>query len=274
MYFDNSIFHFFKRKQVNGSILIQNSLGTPIQSSPTMTRITHWWQLYQRLMGLDIVEISKNQVIIVQDKLFKCQENRRHLHRELVTINHNLKEIYAELIQTKRDDPKYVQLTIMENKSLQEQNKISVQLNLLEDEEKDHFTQLATAIKEYHDSQATNAQNYKYLSIIASALITIVSLIGSMIYNNQRIANMRKVISEAQIENIQHFSSIQTNLMNSFQSLESLINEKLTKKSKPTPQINTVSHVQNSVEPISTKETVFIFGTLILGVYILGKVFI
>ena len=128
--------------------------------------------------------MAKQQVMSAQDKLFNCQDGRRHLNRQATIINDKLKEVYSELIQTKRDDPKYVQLTIVENKGLQEQARIMSQLNLLDKEEKDHFTQLATAIKEYHDSQTMNAQKYKYLSILASAGLAIISLIGSMIYNN------------------------------------------------------------------------------------------
>lgn len=171
---------------------------------------------------MDKVELAKEQVIFAQDKLFKCQDERRHLNREAMTINDKLKEVYSELIQIKRDDPKYVQLTIIENKNLQDQAKIISQLNLLEKEEKDYFTLLATAIKEYHDSQTMNAQKYKYLSILASAILAIISLIGSMIYNNKRITNIQNIIYEAQQKN-------ENLLRNSFHSLEKDINTTFNK---------------------------------------------
>lgn len=139
-----------------------------------------------------------------------------------MTINDKLKEVYSELIQIKRDDPKYVQLTIIENKNLQDQAKIISQLNLLEKEEKDYFTLLATAIKEYHDSQTMNAQKYKYLSILASAILAIISLIGSMIYNNKRIANIQNIIYETQQKN-------ENLLRSSFHSLEKDINTTFNK---------------------------------------------
>lgn len=139
-----------------------------------------------------------------------------------MTINDKLKEVYSELIQIKRDDPKYVQLTIIENKNLQDQAKIISQLNLLEKEEKDYFTLLATAIKEYHDSQTMNAQKYKYLSILASAILAIISLIGSIIYNNKRIVNIQNIIYEAQQKN-------ENLLRNSFHSLERDINTTFNK---------------------------------------------
>ncbi|KAJ8666864.1 hypothetical protein QAD02_008526 [Eretmocerus hayati] len=200
-------------KQVNGSTIIQDFNTAALQpSNPLPKRLINYWQWYQQLTGLDKIELAKQQVISVQDKLFRCQDQRRDLTRQAHSVNEKLKEIYSELIQTKRDDPKYVQLTILENKGLQEQTRITGQLTLLESEERDHFTELSTAIKEYHDSQAMNAQKYKYLSILASAILAIVSLTGSMIYNNKRILDVRNVIFEAQ-------SSIESNINEKFSSI-------------------------------------------------------
>lgn len=150
---------------------------------------------------MSTVEVARKQVIVIQDKLFQCQDNRRILNKELTNMTHKLQELYAELVQTKRDDPKFVHLTIMENKCLQEQNKVLNQLALTEKEESDNFTQLATAIKEYHDSQNLNAQKNKYLSILASAIIAILSLIGSILLNNKRILDVRNTIKTVQEEN-------------------------------------------------------------------------
>ena len=147
---------------------------------------------------MDKIEFAKNQVIIVQDKLFKCQENRRNLMQNANLLNEELKEIYNELIQIKREDPKYVKLTILENKVLQKQIKVGNQLKFLEGEEKDYFTELAISIKEYQESQIIFTQRYKYLSILASALLAILSLISSIVYNNKKIQNIVHVINEAE----------------------------------------------------------------------------
>ncbi|XP_076686284.1 mitochondrial potassium channel isoform X1 [Andrena cerasifolii] len=209
-------------KQVNHEItVIQNLNSGQLEPSPLPRRVVKWMQWYQQLTGLDTVEMAKQQVMSAQDKLFNCQDGRRQLNRQATIINDKLKEVYSELIQTKRDDPKYVQLTIVENKGLQEQARIMSQLNLLDKEEKDHFTQLATAIKEYHDSQTMNAQKYKYLSILASAGLAIISLIGSMIYNNKRIVSVRNVITEAQERN-------ETAFRDKFNSLESNMNTRMS----------------------------------------------
>lgn len=198
-----------------------------------------------------------------QDKLFKCQDGRRQLNRQATLINDKLKEVYSELIQTKRDDPKYVQLTIVENKGLQEQARIMSQLSLLDKEEKDHFTQLATAIKEYHDSQTMNAQKYKYLSILASAGLAIISLLGSMIYNNKRIVSVRNVITEAQERN-------ETVFRDRFNSLESNMNTRMSeilKKLDNNNKQDITSFVNEEVDTYSSVLTEHIH--LILGVSVI-----
>ncbi|XP_078050414.1 mitochondrial potassium channel isoform X2 [Augochlora pura] len=141
-------------KQVNSDIMFMQNLSVAkLEPSPLPKKVAKWWQWYQQLMGLDTVEMAKHQVIVAQDKLFKCQDERRNLNRHAKIINDKLKDLYSDLINTKRDDPRYVQLTIIENKHLQDQATITSELDLLDKEEKDHFTQLATAIKEYHDTQ-------------------------------------------------------------------------------------------------------------------------
>lgn len=192
--------------------------------------IVKWWQWYNQLTGLNTVEAAKRQVVVIQDKLFQCQDSRRILNKELTSMTHKLQELYAELVQTKRDDPKFVQLTIMENKCLQEQRKVLNQLALTEKEESDNFTRLATAIKEYHDSQNLNAQKYKYLSILASAIIAIVSLIGSMILNNKRILDVRNTIRAVQEEN-ESLHKLNTNELSNLKKILLSFDSKLSKQS-------------------------------------------
>ncbi|XP_017882589.1 uncharacterized protein LOC108626441 [Ceratina calcarata] len=201
-------------KQIRKDISSIQKNVSQLEPRPLPERVVKWWQWYQQLTGLDIVELSRRQVILAQDKLFKSQDERRLLNREVALINDKLKEVYSELIQTKRDDPKYVQLTILENKSLQDQARIMSHLNLLDREERDHFTQLATAIKEYHDSQTMSAQKYKYLSILASAVVAIISLTGSMIYNNRKIAMIKNSMHSLETGLNARFSEVLTKLEN------------------------------------------------------------
>lgn len=170
------------------------------QLPPGVKLAVNWWQWYRQLTGMDVIDVAKQQVMTVQDELFECQNKRRKLSEDSLTINEKLKEIYNEMVQTKRDDPKFVQLTILENKGLQEQSKVARMLSCLESEERDHFTRLATAIKEYQDSQSLNAMKYKYLSILVSTILALLSLTGSIIYNNKRISEIRNAVTLSQTE--------------------------------------------------------------------------
>ncbi|CAL7952027.1 unnamed protein product [Xylocopa violacea] len=254
-------------KQVNNDItIIQNLSGVKLEPSPLPKRVVKWLQWYQQLTGLDTVEMAKQQVISAQDKLFNCQDERRRLNREATLINEKLKDVYSELIQTKRDDPKYVQLTIVENKNLQDQARITSQLNLLEREEKDHFTLLATAIKEYHDSQTMNAQKYKYLSILASAILALMSLAGSMIYNNKRIVSVRSAISEAQQKNK---SMIENNFQLLQNDLDIRFSEILKKLENNSQQEVTVVH--EDLEKVKSEQlprAYIALGLCVLGIYV------
>jgi len=231
-------------------------------------------------------------VIDLQNKLFECQDKRRLLNKSMTDITHILQHIYGELIQTKRDDPKYVNLTIMENKNLQEQKIVIDQLGLLEKEERDNFMQLATAIKEYHDSQNLNAQRYKYLSILASAIIAIVSLIVSLIsimLNNNRILNIRNTIKETQEKNqtlLQTNVNQLSNLTNMVQSIENKFLQELSamkdkrKEDNLNMQTNTSQNLtkSNNVSNIILKSAMYPVHLLILeldyikrGIYACGS---
>ncbi|CAK9831710.1 Mitochondrial potassium channel [Anthophora retusa] len=254
-------------KQVNKDItLIQNLSPSQLEPNPLPKKVVKWLQWYHQLTGLDTVELAKQQVITAQNQLFKCQDERRCLNREAALINDKLKDVYSELIQTKRDDPKYVQLTIIENKTLQDQARITSRLNLLENEEKEHFTLLATAIKEYHDNQTMNAQKYKYLSILASAILAIISLAGSMIYNNKRIVDIRNSITEAQqkTENV---------LENTFHSLENNLNSRFSEilrelENKNKQEVVMVHEELEKDKSVGVQTAYAVLGLCFIGLYI------
>ncbi|XP_034186689.2 mitochondrial potassium channel [Osmia lignaria lignaria] len=262
-------------KQINKDITVMQNLNAPqLEPSLLPKKVLKWWQWYQQLTGLDTVELAKQQVITAQDKLFKCQDNRRHLNRQATLINNKLKEVYSELIQTKRDDPKYVQLTIIENKSLQDQAKIVSQLDLLEKEEKDHFTLLATAIKEYHDSQTMNAQKYKYLSILASAVLAIISLIGSMTYNYSKIISIRNVIAEAQQRNESVVENNLNTLENNMNRLFSEVIKRLDNNNSNEQKINVVTKELNTNTLKEMQTTYIVLGLCFVGLYTIAKMLI
>lgn len=187
-----------------------------VSSTPLPKKIVKWWQWYNQLTGLDMVEATRRQVVILQDKLFECQDKRMISNRELTSATEKLNEIMIELAQTKHNDPKYIHLTKIEHEHASQQKRIFDQLTLSEKEEKDIFTQLATATKEYHDSQNLHSQKSKYFSFIVSALIGIVSLIGSMLLNNRKIVDVRITIERNQEKNESLFQTLTNQISNLF----------------------------------------------------------
>ncbi|XP_025986873.1 uncharacterized protein LOC105197435 isoform X3 [Solenopsis invicta] len=205
-------------------------------NAPLPGKIIKWWQWYNQLIGMDTVEASRRQVIALQDKLFKCHDNRITLNKEFINITYKLQDLYAELLLTKREDPKFLQLTTEEHRSLQEKQKFLNQIELLEKEERDSFTQLATALKDYQVNQNLNAQKYKYLSIIASAIIAIASLIGSIVVNNKRILDVRCTIEVAQEKNMHELSNIQ----NMLKSVETKFSQQLANIYKKQEKVDAI----------------------------------
>lgn len=295
----------FFPKHVNNATIVQNLQAAALEPSPPLPkRLVNWWNWYQKLTGMDLVEVSKHNVIKLQDQLFQCQEQRRNLTHRTSAINEKLQEIYGELLRTKREDPMYVQLTVMENKGpwwsfsrysgslvrvevtilcltinfspgLQDYRKINEQLNFLESEERDHFTHLATAIKEYHDTQAMNAQKYKYLSVIASSLLAVISILGSMIYNNKRIAEMNKSIAIAQEKNEGMFSSQIQSLEKSLKgTLESIASQMTKDEVAPVRNmefLNVEEGEEDFPMPELVKNITIYIGLTIVTVFVLQK---
>ena len=250
-------------------------------------KLVKWWQIYQRVTGAETIEAAKRQVMLVQDKLFECQDKRRKITEENMLVNEKLKEIYSELVQTKRDDPKYVHLTILENRGLQDQSKINEMLIHLEKEERDHFTHLTTVIKEYHDAQIIFAQKYKYLSIIASTILAFISLTASMIYNNKRIVDVRNVITETQYlmeENLNKKLSLIVNAVEKQSEMMSAVTAPVLAKSSDASTTTNGDNIDLltddylndhnlSLELEKIKQTSYYIGLTLVSLYILQKIF-
>ncbi|XP_015182804.1 PREDICTED: uncharacterized protein LOC107069757 isoform X2 [Polistes dominula] len=196
--------------------------AVPLQSEKPMPhRLVIWWQWYQQLTGLHSVEKARQQVILLQDLLMKCQEKRRTARQEAFMINNRIKEIYSEMLSTKREDPKYVKLTMEENNSLREQSIITEKLILLEEEEKDNFLYLTTTIKEYHDAQTMYSHKHKYVTILATITSAILSIICSLIYQSKRSEDMETILSLLQKNN-------ESNIKKNFDSLKQYFEGKMS----------------------------------------------
>lgn len=202
--------------------IVQEFKAIPLKSEKPMPRkLVTWWHWYQQLTGLHSVEEARQQVTSLQNLLIKCQEKRRCTRQEAFIINNKIKEIYSEMLSTKREDPKYVKLTMEENNSLREQSIITEKLILLEEEEKDNFLHLTTAIKEYHDAQTMNSYRHRYVTILATITSAILSIICSLIYQNKRSEDMKTILSFIQDNN-------ESNIRKNFDSLKKYFGENIS----------------------------------------------
>lgn len=148
------------------------------------------------MTGLDKVEVSKQHLESLHKKFFEYEDHHKDLVRQMTEMEEKLQCIHSDMFQTNRADPKYLQLSISENKILQDQEKIKEELSLSDKELRDFYSQLATAFSEYHSNVSTSSRNYQYLSIVASAVISIVSITGSIIFYVTRKADLRKAVAE------------------------------------------------------------------------------
>ncbi|KAI4500457.1 hypothetical protein M0802_004419 [Mischocyttarus mexicanus] len=211
--------------------IIQEFKAIPLKpEKPVPHTLVTWWQWYQQLTGLHSIENARQQVILLQDLLIKCQERRRFTRQEEFMLNNKIKEIYSEMLSTRREDPKYVKLTIEENNCLREQSIITEKLILLDEEEKDNFLQLTTAIKEYHDAQTMNSHRYKYVTILATIISAILSFVCSLIYQSKRSEDMKTFLSCIQNNN-------QSTIKEGIDYLKQHIDEKFSKNNSSN-QIN------------------------------------
>lgn len=196
------------RKQIEKSSTLKQLQTVPLQpQKPIPNKMIHWWEWYQQLIGLNSVEEARQKVIMLQNKLVKSHEMRSNVGQMALLKNNRMREIYDQLLRIRRDDPNYVNLTIEENKNLQEQKLISEQLQLIEREEKDIFMHFTIAINEYQAAQALNAQKFKYLSFLASAIVGLLSLIMSLVYNGRRTKEMNRMLAEISERNEASFKN-------------------------------------------------------------------
>lgn len=189
------------------STLQQLKTVPPQPQKPIPKKMIHWWEWYQHLIGLNSVEEARQKVIMLQNELMKSHEMRNNLSQMALLKNNRMREIYDQLLRIRRDDPNYVNLTIEENKNLQEQKLVNERLQLIEREERDFFMHFTIAINEYQAAQALNAQKLKYLSFLASAIVGLLSLIMSIVYNDIRRKEMNRVLAEINEKNEASFKN-------------------------------------------------------------------
>jgi hypothetical protein len=80
---------------------------------------------------------------------------------------------------------------------MKEQELLSTNFQQFEQEERENFSILSSAVKESHEKERLQAERTKYWSIIGSILGTALGVFGSTINNRYKMKEFRSILSEA-----------------------------------------------------------------------------
>lgn len=152
---------------------------------------------YEEVTGLKEVRLSQEKVLKAEDRFIAAQDNRRDVSKQLAVVREKLKDIYAELEQTSRGEDRYVTLVTQENRVLKDERRLADLFNRYEQEERENFSMLSSAVKESHEKERIQAERTKYWSIIGSIIGTMLGIFGSSINNEFKMRELRKLVKES-----------------------------------------------------------------------------
>ncbi|XP_034235390.1 mitochondrial potassium channel-like [Thrips palmi] len=157
-------------------------------------RLMDW---YEEVTGLKEVRVSQDKVLKAENRFITSQDARRNISKELAVVRDKLKDIYAELDQTSRGEDRYVTLITQEHKVLKDERRLAELFNCYEQEERENFSFLSSAVKESHEKERIQAERTKYWSIIGSIMGTMIGIAGSSINNEFKMRELRKLVKES-----------------------------------------------------------------------------
>lgn len=152
---------------------------------------------YEEVTGLKEVRMSQDKVLKAENRFIASQDARRDVSKELAVVRDKLKDIYAELDQTSRGEDRYVMLITQEHKVLKDERRLADLFNRCEQEERENFSFLSSAVKESHEKERIQAERTKYWSIIGSIIGTMIGIAGSSINNEFKMRELRKLVKES-----------------------------------------------------------------------------
>lgn len=152
---------------------------------------------YEEVTGLREVRLSQDKVLTAEDRFIASQNARRDVSKELAVVRDKLKDIYSELEGTSRGEDRYVQLITQEHRVIKDERRLAELFNRCEQEERENFSLLSSAVKESHEKERIQAERTKYWSIIGSIIGTMIGIGGSSINNEFKMRELRKLVKES-----------------------------------------------------------------------------
>ncbi|XP_055609083.1 uncharacterized protein LOC129756285 [Uranotaenia lowii] len=155
---------------------------------------------YDEFSGMSEVKVAQNKVIEIQDQLQMVQDRRRHLLLELTLIRKQLQDIHVELQRATRGEHRYIELIKEEFDVMAREKEKSQIFQIVDQEERDLFAHLTSAVKTSHEKERTQANNVKYWSIIGSCVGALLGIIATSInyyYRNTQFETIRRLAGDS-----------------------------------------------------------------------------
>ncbi|XP_058824355.1 mitochondrial potassium channel-like [Topomyia yanbarensis] len=155
---------------------------------------------YDDFSGMSEVKTAQNKVIEIQNQLQLVQERRRHILLELTLIRKQMQDIHVELQKTVRGEHRYVELIKEEFDVIAREKEKNQIFQIVDQEERELFSHLTSAVKTSHEKERTQANNVKYWSIIGSCVGALLGIIATSInyyYRNTQFETIKKTGRES-----------------------------------------------------------------------------
>lgn len=154
---------------------------------------------YDEFSGMSAVKVAQNKVIEIQNQLQVVQERRRHILLELTLVRKQLQDIHVELQNTVRGEHRYVELIKEEYNVIAQEKEKNQIFQIVDQEERELFAHLTSAVKTSHEKERTQANNVKYWSIIGSCVGALLGIIATSInyyYRNTQYDTIKKTTKD------------------------------------------------------------------------------
>lgn len=125
------------------------------------------------------------------------QESRRRKQQQLLAVGVKLKELGLELDKYQRGDDRYLVLVTEETKIIKEENKLKLELESSEMEEREKFALLSSAVRESHEKERIRTERTKYWSIIGSVIGAAIGIIGTSVNNYRKMNELRTLVRDS-----------------------------------------------------------------------------
>ncbi|XP_065352395.1 mitochondrial potassium channel-like [Cloeon dipterum] len=185
------------------STIITSNLRNRVQQQTTSNgavvnaKIESAREWYEEFTGIDEVRKAQDKVVLSESKFIAAQEERRKANKRLSDVDTKLREIYGELERTRRGEDRYIFLVTQEGALMKERDTLSAEFQRYEQEERENFSFLSSAVKESHEKERLQAERTKYWSIICSILGTVLGCGLSALNNHYRLKEFRNILNQA-----------------------------------------------------------------------------